>query len=61
MSNVQNVSRRDFLKLVGISSGGLVLATTLPGINPAFAVTNEDAMSIIPENKMMILFIIISF
>jgi len=27
----------------------------------ALAVTNEDAMSIIPENIMMILFIMISF
>lgn len=41
MRDLQNVSRRDFLKLVGISSSGLVLATTLSGIAPAFAVTNE--------------------
>lgn len=42
MNDLQNVSRRDFLKLVGISSGGLVLATTLSGINPVFAFGNES-------------------
>lgn len=34
---IQNVSRRQFLKGVGITSGGLVLGATIPGFSPVFA------------------------
>ncbi|CAA0102585.1 Isoquinoline 1-oxidoreductase subunit beta [Zhongshania aliphaticivorans] len=37
VNNVQQLSRRDFLKFTGIAGSGLILATTLPLGNVAFA------------------------
>ncbi|WP_416308023.1 molybdopterin cofactor-binding domain-containing protein [Neptunicella sp. SCSIO 80796] len=37
MNALHNVSRRQFLKIAGIGSSGLVLATTMPGWAPAWA------------------------
>lgn len=42
MSKLTNVSRRDFLKLTGITSAGLVLGAVLPVANPVFAASQED-------------------
>ncbi|UAA40539.1 xanthine dehydrogenase family protein molybdopterin-binding subunit [Paraneptunicella aestuarii] len=39
-STIENVSRRSFLKLLGVGSTGLVLATSLPGANQAFAASS---------------------
>ncbi|MCY7293924.1 xanthine dehydrogenase family protein molybdopterin-binding subunit [Alteromonas sp. a30] len=41
MSEVQNVSRRDFLKLVGVSGSGLVLATTLGSSSLVYAAESQ--------------------
>lgn len=43
MSDLQNVSRRDFLKFAGVSSTGLVLATTLTGTSIVHASENADS------------------
>jgi isoquinoline 1-oxidoreductase beta subunit len=40
---ILNVSRRKFLKQLGIGSSALVLATTLPGLSPIYAA--DDAMA----------------
>ncbi|WP_438864790.1 molybdopterin cofactor-binding domain-containing protein [Neptunicella sp.] len=37
MSNLQNISRRQFLKMTGVGGTGLVLATMMPGWKPAWA------------------------
>lgn len=42
--NIENVGRRKFLRLTGLSAGGLVLGATLPGVKPAWA-TAEKSLS----------------
>ncbi|MBU2924271.1 molybdopterin-dependent oxidoreductase [Colwellia sp. C2M11] len=39
-TTILNVSRRKFLKQLGIGSGALVLATALPGLSPVYAADN---------------------
>ncbi|XOV77619.1 MAG: molybdopterin cofactor-binding domain-containing protein [Aestuariibacter sp.] len=42
MSTIQNVSRRSFLKGVGLTGGGLVLGATIPNVSPLFAAESSD-------------------
>lgn len=48
-SSVENVSRRKFLKQLGIGSGALVVATTLPGFSPLYAAENSHLDSVIDK------------
>lgn len=42
MDTIRNVSRRRFLKGVGVSGSGLVLGVTLPGVSPLFAAQTDE-------------------
>ncbi len=46
MPALQNVSRRNFLKSVGVGSGALVLGASLPGIHPVFAESGNGVMNL---------------
>jgi isoquinoline 1-oxidoreductase beta subunit len=48
-SPIENVSRRQFLKQLGLSSTSLVLATSLPGLSPVIAAEHSHITSI--KNK----------
>lgn len=48
MSNVTNISRRNFLKAAGVTSGGLVLGVTVPSALPVWAQTaaSDDGFNV---------------